>query len=45
IYHSEVARTRALARWLHLYNHHRSHTSLGGQAPMTHVNNVAGQHT
>src|SRR5205823_2130429 len=24
---------------------HRSHTSLGGQPPMTRLNNVAGQHT
>jgi len=45
VYRSDTARTQALPRWLHLYNHHRSHTSLGGQAPMTRVNNLAGQHT
>ncbi|MEX2268020.1 MAG: IS481 family transposase [Acidimicrobiia bacterium] len=45
IYRTDHARTQALTRWLHLYNHHRSHTSLGGQPPMTRVNNVTGQHT
>ena len=45
IYRSETARTAALDRWLHLYNHHRAHTSLGGQPPITRVNNVTGQHT
>jgi transposase InsO family protein len=44
VYRSEAARTAALARWLHLYNHHRAHTSLGGQPPITRVNNVTGQH-
>jgi transposase InsO family protein len=44
VYRSEAARTRALDRWLHLYNHHRAHSSLGGQPPMTRINNVAGQH-
>lgn len=43
-YRSEQARTTALDRWLHLYNHHRAHTSLGGQPPMTRVNNLTGQH-
>jgi transposase InsO family protein len=28
-YRSEAARTRALARWLHMYNHHRHHTAVG----------------
>jgi transposase InsO family protein len=45
VYRSEHARTTALARWLHLYNHHRAHTSLGGNPPITRVNNVTGQHT
>jgi transposase InsO family protein len=43
-YRSDTARTNALTRWLHTYNHHRSHTSLGGQAPMTRVNNLPAQH-
>ena len=45
VYRTEAARTAALDRWLHLYNHHRAHTSLGGQPPITHINNVSGQHT
>lgn len=44
VYRSEAARARALDRWLHLYNHHRSHTSLGDQAPFTRVNNLPGQY-
>ena len=43
-YRSEAARTRALARWLHMYNHHRHHTAVGGP-PISRVNNVAGQNT
>jgi transposase InsO family protein len=45
VYRTEHARTAALARWLHLYNHHRAHTSLGGNPPMTRINNLIGQHT
>lgn len=42
IYHSSAARTAALARWLHEYNHHRPHASLGGHPPVTRVTNVPG---
>lgn len=45
VYRSEPARTRALDRWLHLYNHHRAHSALAGQAPMTRVNNLPAQHS
>ncbi len=45
VYRSEAERTRTLDRWLHLYNHHRAHTALGGQAPMDTVNNLPGQYT
>jgi transposase InsO family protein len=45
VYRSDGERTRALDHWLHRYNHHRAHTSLGGQAPMDLVNNLPGQHT
>jgi transposase InsO family protein len=41
-YRSEAARTRALAHWLHMYNHHRHHTAVGGP-PISRVNNVTGQ--
>jgi transposase InsO family protein len=44
VYRSDHARTRTLDRWLHLYNHHRAHTALGGHPPMTRVNNLTGQH-
>lgn len=44
VYRSDAARTAALDRWLHLYNHHRSHTSLGGQAPMDLVSNLPGHY-
>ena len=38
---SEGQRVRALARWLHIYNHHRYHTAVGG-APVTRAGNVSG---
>ena len=43
-YHSEAARCAALDRWLHLYNHHRAHTALGLEAPMTRLNNLPGHY-
>ncbi|SEO90799.1 Integrase core domain-containing protein [Actinacidiphila rubida] len=44
-YTSTTERTAALADFLHTYNHHRAHTALGGQPPITRVNNPAGQYT
>jgi hypothetical protein len=44
VYRSNAARTTALDRWLHLYNHHRGHTSLGGEPPISRTN-LAGQHS
>ena len=44
-YRSNNHRLSALARWLHNYNHHRCHTALGGQPPMSRVNNVSGPNT
>jgi transposase InsO family protein len=43
-YRSEAARTRALDKWLHMYNHHRHHTAIGGP-PISRVKNVPGQNT
>ena len=43
-YRSEAARTRALDTWLHMYNHHRHHTAIGGP-PISRVNIVVGQYT
>ena len=45
LYNSENARRAALAGWLHQYNHHRPHSSLGGQPPITRLDNLAGHHT
>ena len=45
LYSSDQARERALTRWLHTYNHHRAHTALGGQAPISRVNDLAGHHS
>ena len=45
VYRSDAHRARALDRWLHLYNHPRTHTSLGGEAPITRVNNLPGQYS
>jgi transposase InsO family protein len=45
VYRRNHDRARALDRWLHHYNHHRCHTALGGQPPMTRLNNVSGHNT
>jgi transposase InsO family protein len=44
-YRSDQARTAALRRWLHLYNHHRTHTALGGLPPASRVTNLSGQYS
>jgi len=44
-YRSESARRAALPRWLHIYNHHRPHTALGGQPPASRVPNLSGHNT
>jgi transposase InsO family protein len=40
---SDGQRTRALDRWLHLYNHHRHHTAIGGP-PVSRVSNLIGSY-
>jgi transposase InsO family protein len=42
---SSQDRADALPAFLHTYNHHRGHTALHGQPPISRVNNPAGQHT
>lgn len=44
---SSAERAAALPGWLHTYNHHRSHTALGGKPPIsrTAVNNPAGRYS
>jgi transposase InsO family protein len=44
-YPSETARRAALPQWLHMYNHHRSHTALGGHPPASRVPNLSGQNS
>ncbi|MBZ3902500.1 IS481 family transposase [Streptomyces griseiscabiei] len=44
-YTSNTERADALADFLHTYNHHRCHTALGGQPPISRVNNAAAQYT
>ncbi|MFC5035085.1 IS481 family transposase [Streptomyces sp. DSM 41987] len=44
-YTSNDERTAALPDFLHTYNHHRGHTALGGNPPITRANNPAGQYT
>jgi transposase InsO family protein len=44
-YRSETERRAAFDTWLHLYNHHRGHTALGGHPPASRVTNLSGQYT
>jgi len=39
---SSDERNQALEAWLHFYNHHRPHSALGGQPPITRLNNLVG---
>jgi transposase InsO family protein len=45
VYTSNQQRAAALQDWLHLYNHHRAHTALGGHPPISRVNNAPGSYT
>ncbi|WP_326684946.1 IS481 family transposase [Streptomyces microflavus] len=44
-YTSNTERAEALTDFLHTYNHHRCHTALGSQPPISRVNNPAGQYS
>jgi transposase InsO family protein len=44
-YLSETQRAALFPGWLHTYNHHRGHTSLGGRSPADLVPNLRGQNT
>ena len=44
-YHSETERRTALPGWIHFYNHHRAHSALGGQPPITRLTNLPGHHS
>lgn len=43
-YSGNQERLDLLAGWLHMYNHHRSHTALDGVPPITRVNNLSGNY-
>ena len=42
-YSSETERRSALPAWIHSYNHHRTHSAIGGP-PITRINNLPGHH-
>ena len=43
-YGSDSERRAALPGWLHFYNHHRTHSAIGGP-PLSRLNNLPGHHT
>jgi transposase InsO family protein len=43
-YESTQQRNTALPGWLHFYNHHRAHSAIGGQPPVTRLTNLPGHH-
>jgi transposase InsO family protein len=45
VYGSSAERTAALDGWLHQYNHHRRHSAIGRQTPITRLNNLLGTYT
>jgi transposase InsO family protein len=45
IYGSSRERTAALDGWLFTYNHHRRHSAIGRQAPITRLNNLLGSYS
>jgi transposase len=44
-YLSTTQRNEALPGWLHFYNHHRAHSAIGGQPPITRLTNLPGHHS
>jgi transposase InsO family protein len=45
IYASSQERAQALDGWLWQYNHHRKHSAIGRQPPITRLNNLLGTYT
>ena len=44
VYRSEAERAATLEPWLHRYNHHHCHPAIGGEPPISRVNNVPGHY-
>ena len=44
-YDSEMERAAAFGGFLHSYNHHRGHTALSGQPPISRVNDLPGHYS
>jgi transposase InsO family protein len=44
LYESTEQRNALLPGWLHFYNHHRAHSAIGGQPPITRLTNLPGHH-
>ena len=45
LYESTEQRNAELPSWMHFYNHHRAHSALGGQPPVTRLTNLPGHHS
>ncbi len=45
VWQTSDERNQALQAWLHFYNHHRPHSALGGQPPISRLNNLIGNDT
>jgi transposase InsO family protein len=45
IYRTSSERTAALDGWLHHYNHHRPHSAIGREPPITRLNNLLGTYS
>jgi transposase InsO family protein len=45
IYATSAERTAALDGWIYRYNHHRRHSAIGRQPPVTRLNNLLGSYT
>jgi transposase InsO family protein len=43
-YDTDTARRNALPGRLHFYNHHRAHSAIGGQPPISRLTNLPGHH-
>ena len=44
-YTSETERAATYKAWLHHYNHHRTHTGIGGKTPISRVHNLSGNYS